>query len=123
TEETTMRKFTRRETIGIGVGAVAAATGLGRATRAAVPVADVPAPQFEIEDGAQLRVLRPAKFVPADEEFFNKNTAKFIETTGIQVRVDYQAWEDLRPQTAVTANTGAGPDIVLGWTDDPHLYT
>lgn len=118
-----MRKFTRRETIGIGVGAVAAATGLGRATRAAVPVADVPAPQFEIEDGAQLRVLRPAKFVPADEEFFNKNTAKFIETTGIQVRVDYQAWEDLRPQTAVTANTGAGPDIVLGWTDDPHLYT
>ncbi|HEX5957519.1 MAG TPA: extracellular solute-binding protein, partial [Hyphomicrobiaceae bacterium] len=90
---------------------------------AAVPVADVAAPQFEIEDGAELRVLRPAKFVPADEEFFNKNTAKFIETTGIQVRVDYQAWEDLRPQTAVTANTGAGPDIVLGWTDDPHLYT
>lgn len=118
-----MRKFTRRETIGIGIGAVAAASGLGRATRAAVPVADVAAPQFEIEDGAELRVLRPAKFVPADEEFFNKNTAKFIETTGIQVRVDYQAWEDLRPQTAVTANTGAGPDIVLGWTDDPHLYT
>jgi multiple sugar transport system substrate-binding protein len=39
------------------------------------------------------------------------------------VKVDYAAWEDLRPQTAVTANTGAGPDLVLGWTDDPHLYS
>lgn len=118
-----MRKFTRRDTLGLGVGAAALVSGLGRGTRAAVPVADVAPPQFEIEDGAELRVLRPAKFVPADEEFFNKNTAKFTETTGIRVKVDYQAWEDLRPQTAVTANTGAGPDVVLGWTDDPHLYS
>ena len=22
----------------------------------------------------------------------------------------------------MTANTGAGPDVVVGWTDDPHLY-
>jgi multiple sugar transport system substrate-binding protein len=28
----------------------------------------------------------------------------------------------LRPQTAVAANTGAGPDVVIGWPDDPHLY-
>ena len=33
-----------------------------------------------------------------------------------------QAWEDLRPKTAVAANVGAGPDIVLAWLDDPHLY-
>ncbi len=36
--------------------------------------------------------------------------------------MDFAGWEDLRPQTAVTANTGAGPDVVVGWTDDPHLY-
>jgi multiple sugar transport system substrate-binding protein len=41
----------------------------------------------------------------------------------VPVRVDFVGWEDLRPQTAVTANTGAGPDIVVGWPDDPHLYT
>ena len=23
----------------------------------------------------------------------------------------------------MTANTGAGPDVVVGWTDDPHLYS
>jgi multiple sugar transport system substrate-binding protein len=86
TEETTMRKFTRRETLGLGVGAAALVSGLGRGARAAIPVADVAAPQFEIEDGAELRVLRPAKFVPADEEYFNKNTAKFTETTGIRSR-------------------------------------
>src|SRR3546814_1702316 len=74
-------------------------------------------------DLAELRVLRPAKFVPADETLFNENTQKFVDATGIPVKVDYQAWEDLRPQTAVTANTGAGPDVVLGWTDDPHLYS
>ena len=31
-------------------------------------------------------------------------------------------WEDIRPQTAVVANTGTGPDIVIGWGDDPHIY-
>ena len=118
-----MRKFTRRESIGLGVGAMAALSLPRRAARAAVPVADVPMPDFTPESGAELRVLRPAKFVPADETLFNENTQKFVDATGIPVKVDYQAWEDLRPQTAVTANTGAGPDVVLGWTDDPHLYS
>jgi multiple sugar transport system substrate-binding protein len=118
-----MTRFTRRESIALGVGAAAALSPLGRSALAAVPVADVPAPKLTPEDGAALRVLRPAKFVPADEEYFNSNTKKFTQATGIDVKVDYQAWEDLRPQTAVTANTGAGPDVVLGWTDDPHLYS
>ena len=33
------------------------------------------------------------------------------------------SWEDIRQQTAVSANTGAGPDIVLGWAEDPHVYS
>ena len=32
-------------------------------------------------------------------------------------------WEDLRPQTAVIANTGAGADVVCGFATDPHVYT
>ena len=51
------------------------------------------------------------KFVQPDEDIFRANTKKFTEATGIEVRVDFVGWEDMRPQTAVTANTGAGPDI------------
>jgi multiple sugar transport system substrate-binding protein len=36
------------------------------------------------------------------------------------VRVDYQSWEDLRPRTTVEAQVGSGPDLALGWLDDPH---
>ncbi len=75
-----------------------------------------------IEKGATLRVLRPTKFVDPDQTIFNENTEAFTKATGVPVRVDYASWEDLRPQTAVTANTGAGPDIVVGWADDPHIF-
>jgi multiple sugar transport system substrate-binding protein len=112
-----------RRQLGLGVGAAAAAGLIGGGAHAAVPVADVPPPNLPIEKGASLRVLRPSKFVDPDEKIFNENSKKFTEQTGVAVRVDYSGWEDLRPQTAVTANTGAGPDIVVGWTDDPHLYS
>ena len=38
-------------------------TLLGRGSHAAIPMADVKAPDLPIEEGASLRVLRPAKFV------------------------------------------------------------
>ena len=78
--------------------------------------------QANIEKGATLRVLRPTKFVDPDETIFRENTEAFAKATGVQVRVDFASWEDLRPQTAVTANTGAGPDVVVGWADDPHIF-
>ena len=115
-----MTRITRR---GFGIGAGALGAGLlGADARSAVPTADVPPLNLPIERGASLRVLRPAKFVDPDERVFRANTARFTEMTGVQVRVDFAGWEDLRPQTAVTANTGAGPDVVVGWTDDPHIY-
>ena len=117
-----MRDLNRRQ-LGLGVGVAAAAGLLGSGVRAAIPIAEVPAPNLPIEKGASLRVLRPSKFVDPDERIFNENTRRFTEQTGVAVKVDYSGWEDLRPQTAVTANTGAGPDIVVGWTDDPHLYS
>ena len=117
-----MQEINRRQ-LGFGVAAVSAAGLLGRDAEAAIPEANVPMPNLPIEKGASLRVLRPAKFVAPDETIFNENTKAFTAKTGVEVKVDYSGWEDLRPQTAVTANTGAGPDIVVGWTDDPHLYS
>src|ERR1700719_3850628 len=103
-----MNRFNRRDTLALGVGALAATT-LGAS--AAIPTPNVEAPKLDIEKGASLRVLRPTKFVDPDETIFNANTQSFVKATGVQVKVDYSAWEDLRPQTAVTANTGAGPDV------------
>ncbi len=116
-----MQDITRRS-LGLGAGALATAGLLGRDARATIPVADIPPLNLPIEKGASLRVLRPAKFVEPDEVLFRENTKRFADAMGVQVRVDFSGWEDLRPQTAVTANTGAGPDVVVGWTDDPHLY-
>src|SRR5581483_3166991 len=118
-----MASFTRRDTLTLGAGALALTTPFGREALAAIPTADAAPPKLDIEKGASLRVLRPSKFVATDDKIFNENTQKFAAANGVQVKVDYSAWEDLRPQTAVTANTGAGPDVVLGWTDDPHLYS
>ncbi len=125
-----MHDLTRRQSLTVGAAAVGAAT-LGatalpldgaRAADNDVPTADVKPPALKIESGAALRVLRPAKFVDPDETFFRANTKKFTEATGVDVRVDFVSWEDLRPQIAVTANTGAGPDIIIGFSADPQIY-
>ena len=69
--------------------------------------------------GASLRVLRWSPFVKGDEEQWLANTKKFTEATGVEVRVDKESWEDIRPKAAVAANVGSGPDIMLVWFDDP----
>ena len=50
------------------------------------------------------------------------NTKKFTEATGVEVRIDKESWEDIRPKAAVAANVGSGPDMVMCWFDDPHQY-
>jgi len=74
------------------------------------------------EKGARLRVLRWSRFVQGDIDQYMKNVKKFEEKYGIQVRVDNESWEDVRPKAAVAANTGAGPDIILSTHDDANLY-
>ena len=91
-----MNCFNRRDTLALGVGALAATT-LGTGASAAIPTANVEAPKLDIEKGASLRVLRPTKFVDPDETIFNANTQSFVKATGVQVKVDYSAWEDLAP--------------------------
>ena len=79
-------------------------------------------PSWTVEKGATLRLLRPARFVEPDEVIFRANSAKFAKEFGVEVKVDLVGWEDIRQQTAVSANTGAGPDIILGWAESPHIY-
>lgn len=121
-----MAGLTRWDTLLSGATAliVAASTPLigARAADLDVPAADVKDPRFKIESGATLRILRPAKFVDPDETLFRQNSKKFTEATGAAVRVDFVGWEDMRPQTAVAANTGAGPDIIVGFGADPQIY-
>src|SRR6202165_4864662 len=116
--------FTRRDALGLGLSAAAlAATGAAAQPAAsAIKAADVPAPTLPIEKGASLKMLRPVRFVKADEDVFRANAAKFTEKMGVEVKVDFVGWEDINQQTAVTSNSGAGPDIIIGFSDSPHIY-
>jgi len=119
-----MFRLNRRRTLQ-GLGAALAGTtmlGRWRPAHAELAVANPTPPDYPIEDGATLRVLRPSKFVQGDEDLFNANTKKFTDKTGVPVKVDNQSWEDLRPLTSVSANVGSGPDLVLAWQEDPQLF-
>jgi multiple sugar transport system substrate-binding protein len=124
-----MTGLTRRDSLALGAVALGASAlpiiGARGQTAAPpdVPTADVKPPEFKVEKGASLKVLRPAKFIDPDQVWWDKNSQKFTETTGIPVTVNYLSWEDLAPQTAVIANTGAGPDIVIGFSISPFIYT
>src|SRR3981081_3480776 len=119
-----MSDITRRDALGLGLSVAAlAATGASAQTEAShAKAATVPAPALNIEKGASLRMLRPVRFVQADEDVFRANAAKFSKETGVEVKVDFVGWEDINQQTAVTSNSGAGPDIIIGFSDAPHIY-
>ena len=119
-----MTDLTRRNTLAIGAAAVGASALpiIGARAASDVPMADVKPPSFPIEKDASLRIMRPAKFVDPDETLWRANTKAFTDKTGIPVRVDFVSWEDVLPQTAVTANTGAGPDVIVGFGSAPQIY-
>lgn len=111
-----MTDFTRRDVIKTTIGAAAGASLL--------PASDVlaQAAKPDVEKGAKLRLLRWSQFVQGDIDQWMANTKKFTELTGVEVRVDREAWPDVPPKAAVAANVGAGPDIILGFFDDPHNF-
>src|SRR3954469_13701462 len=117
-----MKDITRRDALALGASAAALAATGAQAQTSQIKAADVPAPALVIEKGASLKMLRPVRFVKADEDVFRANVAKFTEKSGIEVRVDFVGWEDINQQTAVTSNSGAGPDIIMGFSDAPHIY-
>ena len=116
--------ITRRDSLALGAAALGASSIPLIGARAAVddvPTADVKAPEYKIESGASLHMIRPAKFIDPDEVYWKENTKKFTEKTGVDVKVDFVSWEDLRPQLAVIANTGAGADLFVSFGGDPHM--
>src|SRR6202171_759583 len=115
-----MSKFSRRDFLKTTAGA-AAAGSLGAGTALWAPEAFAQA-KWTPEKGAKLRMLRWKRFVQGDEDMWMANTKKFTEKTGVEVRVDSETWEDVRPKAAVAANVGSGPDLVIGTYEDAHQY-
>ncbi len=114
-----MTELNRRQFLE-GSASVAAAAGTGAAVFA--PAVHAQTLTLKPEKDAKLRVLRWSRFVQGDIDAYMVNVKKFTEKTGIEVRVDNEGWEDVRPKAAVAANTGAGPDIILSTNDDANLY-
>ena len=116
-----MNSFNRRKFLEGSAGVAAAAT-LGTSAAVFAPAVQAQTLAFKPEKGAKLRVLRWSRFVQGDIDAYMVNVKKFIDKTGIEVRIDNEGWEDVRPKAAVAANTGAGPDIILSTNDDANLY-
>jgi multiple sugar transport system substrate-binding protein len=116
-----MRKFslTRRDLVR---GTAALAAGAAGARMLGGLPASAQDLKIEPEQGASLRVTRWSPFVSGDETAWLANTEKFTKATGIDVRIDKESWEDIRPKAAVAANVGSGPDIMWVWFDDPQQY-
>jgi multiple sugar transport system substrate-binding protein len=113
-----MSKYVRRDFLKASAGVAA-----GAAVGPFIWVKDANAQWSNTpEKGAKLRVLRWSQFVSGDWDQYMKNVQKFQDKYHIEVRVDKEGWEDVRPKAAVAANTGAGPDIILSTNDDANLY-
>lgn len=67
-------------------------------------------------------MLRPAESVQGDETLRLADTETFAEAIGIDVEADSEGREDPRPKTAVAADIESGPDVILIWREDPHLF-
>ena len=105
-----MSQFKRRDFLKMSAGLAAGVPLLahGQAKPAAFA--------YRPEKGARLRVLRWKRFVQGDEDKWAENTKKYTQATGVEVRIDAEGWEDVRPKAAVAANVGSGPDIIIGNT-------
>ncbi len=108
-----MKNVTRRDVLKAGAG-IAAGT--------LIPQAQAQTWTPQVEKGASLRVMRWKRFVEGDETLWMQNTKKFSDQFKVEVRTDSESFDDIRPKAAVSANVGKGPDIILGWFDDAHLY-
>ncbi|MEA2719723.1 MAG: multiple sugar transport system substrate-binding protein [Candidatus Eremiobacteraeota bacterium] len=98
-----------------GIGAASMAGGLPTLASAA----DSP---FKPERGASLQLLRWTGFVKNDDVIWDEHTKKFTAATGVKVEVQRLSWPDVTPKAALAAQVGSGPDIIMGWNDDPFVY-
>ncbi|MGN6772973.1 MAG: ABC transporter substrate-binding protein [Rhizobiaceae bacterium] len=114
--------ISRRDLLRTGAGLAVGAAGLPLIGAGKARAQDKVELKYKPEEGASLRVTRWSPFVSGDETAWLANTKKFTEATGVEVRIDKESWEDIRPKAAVAANVGSGPDIMWVWFDDPQQY-
>ena len=119
--------MTRRESLALGTATLGfiPIIGAGRAYGAVadeVPAADVEAAGIQAGTGRQ-----PAR--PAACEIHRPRRSLLALQHQALRRADRRGGArrlrelgGSRPQTAVVANTGAGPDIVIGFSSDPQIY-
>ncbi len=79
-------------------------------------------PLNPIEKGAKLQLLRWTGFINTDDAVWKKNTEAFTRATGVPVQIQELTWTDVQPKSALAAQIGSGPDIIMGWYDDPFIY-
>jgi multiple sugar transport system substrate-binding protein len=110
--------LTRRSLLQAGAGAAVGSALLAPAGRPRAQAAF----RLPPEEGASLRLLRWEAFVEGDHEAWMANTRRFTDLTGVTVEVESIPWETVGQSALRIAAAGSGPDIVLGWFDDPHLF-
>ncbi len=118
-QDMTRRDFIKTTGTGLAGAAVLASPFGPLAGRA---FAEVSPPKLALEKNPVVKVLRWSVFIGTDKEYWEKNCRKWEKVTGGKVINEYISWEDVRPKAAMSAAVGGGPDIVLGWHDDPWLY-
>src|SRR5438445_11145856 len=115
-----MTMFTRRTLVKGGTAATAAAALTAPALLDWAKAWAQAAP-WKPEKNAQLAMLRWKYFVQAEDDAFVALIDAFTKATGVKVTITRESYEDVTPKAAVTANTGAGPDMVWGLYSLPHL--
>jgi multiple sugar transport system substrate-binding protein len=98
--------FSRRDLLIGGAAGLAAASPFLSATAG---FAQAPATKYRPEQGATLRLLRWSPFVKGDEDQWIANSKKFTDATGVEVRIDKESWEDIRPKAATAPPRAPAP--------------
>lgn len=119
-----MTRFSRRTFLKLtasGVAAAAASSALLPASRALAAEHSFE-PKLPIEKDATLRLLRWNGYIKSDNLYWNKNTERFTQATGVPVEIQYLNWDEVPAKAALAAQIGSGPDMIMGWYDDPFIY-
>jgi multiple sugar transport system substrate-binding protein len=111
-----------RRTLVTGTTATAAAGALTAPVLLEWAKAWAQAAPWKPERGAQLSMLRQKSFVQSEDDAFVAIMDAFTKATGVKVTVSRESMDDVQPKASVAANTGAGPDLVLGLYSLPHLF-
>lgn len=114
-----MTKLSRRNLVRGSTGLIASAALATPPLHRASAQAEL---RFPPEEGASLKTIRWQAFVQGDEDVWLANTDAFTELTGVPVEVESIPWETVGAEVGRTAISGSGPDIIIGWFDDPHRY-